>query len=125
MTPNALAVDEDIEFPSADGNPMSENTRQDEAIVTLKGNIEAFAPLDAFVAGGHLIHVDRRDRNARQAPDVYVAFGRPRGHRGSNKLWREDGVFPQVNFEALAPSDTADEMARKRGFYFRHGAEGY
>jgi Uma2 family endonuclease len=125
MNPHPLALDEDHEFPSSDGKPMAENTRQYEAIVTLKGNIEAFAPDTAFVAGDHLIYVDRRDRTARQAPDVYVAFGRPRGHRGSYKLWREDGVFPQVVFEVLAPSNTDDEMARKRAFYFRHGAEEY
>jgi Uma2 family endonuclease len=125
MTPNTLAPDVDHEFPSSDGTPMSENTRQYEAIVTLKGNIEAFAPATAFVAGDHLIYVDLTDGTARQAPDVYVAFGRPRGHRGSYKLWEEDGVFPQVVFEVLAPSNTAAEMRAKRAFYFRYGAEEY
>jgi Uma2 family endonuclease len=104
---------------------MAENTRQYEAIVTLKGNIEAFAPESAFVAGDHLIYVDSRDPTARQAPDVYVAFGRPRGHRGSYKVWEEDNVFPQVVFEVLGPSNTAAEMRAKRRFYFQYGAEEY
>jgi Uma2 family endonuclease len=125
MTPNAPAAEPDHEFPSSDGKPMAENTRQYEAIVTLKGNVEAFAPRDAFVAGDHLIYVDRTDPTACQAPDVYVAFGRPRGHRPSYKLWLEDGVFPQVIFEVLGPSNTDDEMAAKRAFYFGHGAEEY
>jgi Uma2 family endonuclease len=125
MTANILAPEPDLEFPSSDGKPMSENTRQYEAIVTLKGNIEAFAPSDAFVAGDHLIYVDRRDPPACQAPDVYVAFGRPRGHRPCYKVWEEDGVFPQVVFEVVAPSNTNDEMERKRAFYFQHGAEEY
>lgn len=112
-------------FPDSDGQPMAENTRQYEAIVTLKGNIEAFVPADAFVAGDHLIYVDSRDPAARQAPDVYVAFGRPRGHRGSYKVWEEDGVFPHVVFEVLGPSNTAGEMRAKRRFYFTHGAEEY
>ncbi len=112
-------------FPDSDGQPMAENTRQYEAIVTLKGNIEAFAPADAFVAGDHLIYVDSRDPAARQAPDVYVAFGRPRGHRGGYKLWEEANVFPQVVFEVLGPSNTAAEMRAKRRFYFNHGAEEY
>ena len=112
-------------FPDSDGQPMAENTRQYEAIVTLKGNIEAFAPADAFVAGDHLIYVDERDPTARQAPDVYVAFGRPRGHRGSYKVWEEGSVFPQVIFEVLGPSNTAAEMREKRRFYFNHGAEEY
>jgi Uma2 family endonuclease len=104
---------------------MAENTRQYEAVVTLKGNIEAFTPRSAFVAGDHLIYVDPTDPTERQAPDVYVAFGRPRGHRGSYKLWDEDGVFPQVVFEVLGPSNTPKEMAEKRQFYFGHGAEEY
>ena len=112
-------------FPDSDGQPMAENTRQYEAIVTLKGNIEAFAPADAFVAGDHLIYVDARDPTARHAPDVYVAFGRPRGHRGSYKVWEEGDVFPQVIFEVLGPGNTAAEMRAKRRFYFHHGAEEY
>jgi Uma2 family endonuclease len=112
-------------FPDSDGRPMAENTRQYEAIVSLKGNIEAFAPATAFVAGDHLIYVDPLDPAERLAPDVYVAFGRPRGHRGSYKLWEEGGVFPQVVFEVLGPSNTAAEMSEKRQFYFRHGAEEY
>jgi Uma2 family endonuclease len=112
-------------FPDSDGQPMAENTRQWEAIATLKGNIEAFTPETAFVAGDNLIYVDPTDPAERQAPDVYVAFGRPRGHRGSYKLWDEDGVFPQVVFEVLGPSNTPAEMAKKREFYFGYGAEEY
>ncbi len=115
----------ELEFPDSDGQPMAENTRQWEAIATLKQNIEAFTPRTAFVAGDNLIYVDPLDPTERQAPDVYVAFGRPRGHRGSYKLWDEDGVFPQVVFEVLGPSNTPAEMARKRAFYFGHGAEEY
>ncbi|MCE9566521.1 MAG: Uma2 family endonuclease [Planctomycetes bacterium] len=114
----------ELEFPDSDGLPMSENTRQYEAIVTLKGNIEAFTP-NAFVAGDHLIYVDSRDPTARYAPDVYVAFGRPRGHRGSYKLWQEENVFPQVVFEVLGPSNTEAEMKDKRQFYFDHGSKEY
>jgi Uma2 family endonuclease len=125
MTPILPVPPFGLVFPDSDGQPMAENTRQYEAIVTLKGNIEAFAPESAFVAGDHLIYVDERDPTRRQAPDVYVAYGRPRGHRGSYKLWEEENVFPQVVFEVLGPSNTAAEMRGKRKFYFAHGAEEY
>ena len=114
-----------VAFPDSDGKPMAENTRQYEAIVTLKGNIEAFAPATAFVAGDHLIYTDPHDSTVCQAPDVYIAFDRPRGHRGSYKVWEEGGVFPQVIFEVLGPSNTAREMHAKRRFYFGHGSEEY
>ena len=115
----------ELVFPDSDGKPMAENTRQYEAIVTLKGNIEAFAPASAFVAGDHLIYVDPTDTAECLAPDVYVAFGRPRGHRGSYKVWEESGIFPQVVFEVLGPSNTPKEMHDKREFYFGHGTEEY
>ncbi len=122
---NSPVTAPELVFPDSDGLPMAENTRQYEAIVTLKGNVEAFAPATAFVAGDHLIYVDPLDPTERQAPDVYVAFDRPRGHRGSYKLWEEAGVFPQVVFEVLGPSNTETEMRAKRAFYFGHGAEEY
>jgi Uma2 family endonuclease len=115
----------ELVFPDSDGQPMAENTRQWEAIATLKGNIEALTPRTAFVAGDHLIYTNPRDPAERQAPDVYVAFGRPRGHRGSYMVWEEENVFPQVVFEVLGPSNTATEMEDKRRFYFHHGAEEY
>ncbi|OWK38138.1 Uma2 family endonuclease [Fimbriiglobus ruber] len=114
-----------VVFPDSDGKPMSDNTKQYECIVTLKGNIEAVLPDTAFVAGDNLIYPDPTDPGVCQAPDVYVAFGRPRGHRGSYKVWEEGGIFPQVIFEVLSPSNTAAEMRRKRAFYEQHGADEY
>jgi Uma2 family endonuclease len=121
---SALTVPE-LVFPDSDGKPMAENTLQFDTIVTLKGNIEVIARSTAFVAADNLIYVDPRDPTARQAPDVYVAFGRPRGHRGSYKVWEEGNVFPQVIFEVLGPSNTPAEMEARRRFYFTHGAEEY
>ncbi len=59
------------------------------------------------------------------APDAMVAFGRPKGDRGSYLQWREGGVAPQVVFEVLSPQNTRREMDRKRAWYFRHGVEEY
>src|SRR5207244_3009921 len=59
------------------------------------------------------------------APDVYVAIGRPKGHRGSYQQWNEGGVTPQVVFEVLSPSNRGAEMARKMSFYDRYGVEEY
>jgi hypothetical protein len=54
---------------------------------------------------------------------VDVSFGRPKGYRGSYKVWEEGGVFPQVVFEVWSPGSTRTEMERKREWYERHGAE--
>ncbi len=118
---------ESVVYPDRDGKRMADNTRQYEWIVTIKGNLDAICIGDraAFVAGDNLIYPVRNDPTIRTAPDVYVAFGRPRGHRGSYRVWEEDGVFPQVVFEVLSPGNTPREMDRKRQFYRRYGAEEY
>ncbi|MBY0459720.1 MAG: Uma2 family endonuclease [Gemmataceae bacterium] len=122
-----MASDADVEYPDSDGQPMSDNTLQYEWIVALKGNLELlFADRpDVFVAGDNLIYPVRGNNKVRQAPDVYVAFGRPKGHRGSYKVWAEGDVFPQVVFEVWSPGNRAGEMSRKRAFYRQYGAEEY
>ena len=61
----------------------------------------------------------------RLAPDVMVAFGRPKGDRGSHRQWVEGNVAPQVVFEVLSPGNRAGEMAKKLLFYEAHGVEEY
>src|SRR5207237_366550 len=59
----------------------------------------------------------------RMGPDVLVAFGRPKGTRGSYKQWVEGGIAPQVVFEVLSPGNRAGELKRKFHFYQRHAVE--
>ncbi len=115
------------EYPDSDGKPMADNTLQFDWIAILKWNAEAqFRDRpDVFVAGDHLIYPAEGDADTRQAPDVYVAFGRPKGDRGSYRVWEEGGVFPQVVFEVWSPNNRQQQMEDKRDFYERYGAEEY
>jgi len=61
----------------------------------------------------------------RTAPDVMVAFGRPKGYRGSYKQWEEAEIAPQVVFEVLSPGNRQTETIRKFRFYERYGVEEY
>ena len=112
-------------FPDSDGKPVADNTLQFEWLSTIKWNLEHLFENDptVFVAGDNLIYPDETDPGVRQAPDVYVAFGRPKGYRGSYKVWEEGGVFPQVVFEVWSPGNTIAEMDAKREFYEKYGAE--
>ncbi|HEY9644598.1 MAG TPA: hypothetical protein V6C57_29145 [Coleofasciculaceae cyanobacterium] len=47
------------------------------------------------------------------APDVLVAFDRPKGKRDAYKQWEENGIAPQVVFEILSPDNTKAKMNRK------------
>jgi Uma2 family endonuclease len=80
---------------------------------------------DVFVAGDLLWYPVEGDNKTRVAPDAMVAFGRPKGYRGSYMQWKEDDVAPQVVFEVLSPGNRRAEMAKKQVFYNRFGVEEY
>jgi Uma2 family endonuclease len=120
-----LAID--ARFPDSDGKPMADNTEQFSWIVLIKENLEIlFADrADVFVAGDLLWYPIKSRLASPVAPDAMVAFGRPKGRRGSYKQWEENNVAPQVVFEILSPSNTAEEMEEKRAWYEKYGVEEY
>jgi Uma2 family endonuclease len=116
-----------IIYPESDGQPIAENTLQFRWIVTIEGGLDALFMDDpnVFVAGDLLWYPVEGKPNIRNAPDVMVVFGRPKGDRGSYMQWLENGIAPQVVFEILSPGNRAGEMERKFQFYERHGVEEY
>jgi Uma2 family endonuclease len=116
-----------VVYPESDGLPMAENTLQFEWISTLKWGYEALFRDEpqVFVAGDLLWYPVEGEPGTRTAPDVLVAFGRPKGYRGSYRQWEEGGVGPQVVFEVLSPGNTKAEMIDKFLFYDEYGVEEY
>ncbi len=116
-----------IVYPESDGEPMADNTKQFRKIVTIEGNLERlFAQRqDVFVAGDLLWYPVEGNNQIRRAPDAMVAFGRPKGDRGSYMQWRENNIAPQVVFEVLSPGNRAQEMQDKLSFYDFYGVEEY
>lgn len=117
----------DIIYPDSDGQPMADNTKQFELIVLIKKNLDLLFANDAnvFVAGDLLWYPTEGNNKLRVAPDVMVAFGRPKGDRGSYQQWKEDNIAPQVVFEILSPGNTPKEMTNKYRFYQSYGVEEY
>ena len=116
-----------IVYPETDGLPMAENTVQFRWIVLVKDNLEAiFADQDdVFVAGDHFWYPVEGQPGIRVAPDIMVAFGRPKGDRRSYLQWEEGGVAPQVVWEILSPGNRHGEMVAKFQFYEHYGVEEY
>ncbi|UFP92650.1 Uma2 family endonuclease [Gloeobacter morelensis] len=116
-----------LQYPDSDGLPMSDNTEQFRWIVYIKEGLDWLFVDDpgVFVAGDLLWYPVEGDNKTRQAPDAMVAFGRPKGRRGSYRQWEEGNVAPQVVFEVLSPGNTLTEMGRKLRFYERFGVEEY
>jgi Uma2 family endonuclease len=125
LTPLAAAAD--IVYPESDGRPMADNTLQFRRIVTIEGGLEVEFADDpnVFVAGDLLWYPVEGHPEISTAPDVIVAFGRPKGDRRSYLQWREGNIPPQVVFEVLSETNTVPEMSRKLTFYQRYGVEEY
>jgi Uma2 family endonuclease len=106
---------------------MADNTKQFVWITVLFGNLAALFRdrQDVFVCGNQFWYPVEGHPEVVNAPDVYVVFGRPKGHRRSWKQWEEGGVPMTVVFEVLSPKNTAREMEEKRLFYEHYGVEEY
>lgn len=115
----------DLQYPESDGKPVADNTLQFSLMMKIQGGLDSlFDRSDVFVAGD-LFWYPVEGSLVRQAPDVMVVFGRPKGHRRSYKQWEEDYIAPQVVFEILSRSNTRREMEEKFSFYERHGVAEY
>jgi Uma2 family endonuclease len=117
----------EIIYPDCDGQPMSDNTKQFRWIVTIKENLELLFAQNSnvFVAGDLLWYPVEGNNTVRNAPDVLVAFDRPKGDRGSYRQWEENNIPPQVVFEILSPGNRMGEMSKKLRFYEQYGVEEY
>jgi Uma2 family endonuclease len=115
-------------YPDSDGEPMAENQEQYDWITRLCGHLTVLFVKDGLgvVAADNFIYPVQGQPTIVQAPDVYVALGRPTDPpRLSYRVWEEGGVFPQVIFEVLSPSNTPAIMQRRRTFYETYGALEY
>ena len=114
-----------IIYPDSDGKPMSDNTKQFQLIVKIQGGIDALFKdnENVFVAGDLLWYPVEGDNKTRQAPDTMVAFGRPKGDRGSYQQWLEDNIAPQVVFEIISPGNRMREIFKLFKFYDNYGVE--
>ena len=131
----SLAIDDDLLYPDSDGKPLADNTTQLRLIFTIKGGLDALFKerTDVFIAADLLWYpvqltqqqILEQEDPQKQAPDVMVVVGRPKGDRGSYKQWQEDNIPPQVAFEILSPSNKKKEMQIKFEFYQQHGIEEY
>ena len=130
MTPFAPPLDAEAlrsMYPERDGRAMSDNTKQARWIILLYNNLMRLfsARADVFIAADNLWYPVEGNNKERQAPDVYVVFGRPKGDRGSYMQWLEGDVPLTVVFEIRSPGNTDEEMIKKHLFYDQHGVEEY
>ena len=124
--PYAPSLVEDPRYPSSDGQPMAESTQQAETMREAAGGLQVFFRdrKDVFVASDLLIYYREAVPAMRVAPDVFVAFGAPKGHRMNYKLW-EEGRPPDFVVEVASPTTVKEDVERKPGLYARIGVREY
>lgn len=127
LSPPAKPVVQPIIYPESDGKPMADNSKQFRYITTIEGNLEILLEENenVFIAGDMLWYPVEDHSEIAQAPDVMVAFGRPKGDRGSYLQWQEGNIPPQVVFEIWSRGNRKGEMDNKFAFYERYGVEEY
>ncbi|NES65997.1 MAG: Uma2 family endonuclease [Okeania sp. SIO2D1] len=119
-------IHSEIVYADSDGQPMADNTVQFRWIMVIYHNLAwLFAENPEVFVAGDLLWYPVQGDSSRQAPDIMVAFGVPKGDRGSYKQWKENNIAPQVVFEILSPGNTLKEMSKKLLFYDNHGVEEY
>ncbi|MBF0449517.1 MAG: Uma2 family endonuclease [Candidatus Magnetomorum sp.] len=117
----------EIIYPESDGKPMADNTVQYKKIVMIKENLERLFAHDdhVFIAADLFWYTVKGNIHKKLAPDVMVAFGRPKGDRRSYLQWKEGNIPPQIVFEILSHNNTTSEMKEKFNFYEQYGVEEY
>ena len=117
----------EVLYPDSDGEPIAKNTIQYQHIIAIQVGLDAmFANNpDVFVAADLLWYPVEGRPDIKNTLDLMVAYGRPKGDRGSFRQWEEDGVAPQVVFKIIPPGATAAEMRSRRMFYNRYGVAEY
>ena len=116
-----------IEYPSSDGEPMSENQWQLDAMIDAINVLRThFADCPGvYVSGDLLIYYEEGNPRARVAPDVFVVVGAPKHLRMNYKLWEEPGP-PDFVLEVVASAGTRREaQGPKRALYARLGIREY
>lgn len=117
----------EVLYPGLDGEPIAKNTIEYQYIVAIQVGLDAMFARnpDVFVAANLPWYPMEWRPDINNTTDVMVAFGRPKGARGSYRQWEEGGVAPQVVFKIITPGASVAEMRLKRMFYNRHGVAEY
>ena len=122
-----VSLTEEVDYPSYDGIPMADNTDQAEAIVNAFHTVRAYfwEREDVFVAVNLLLYYREGDNETRVTPDVMVAFGRPKGYRGSYKIWEEGNHPPDWVLEVASEGTVKVDVEVKPGTYAEIGVREY
>ena len=121
MTTTTNLAATNIEYPSADGEPVAETYLHLYAILTTLEVLKQFLTgRQATVLANQFLYYAQGFPKLRVAPDVMVIFDVPPGGRDNYKVW-EEGQVPQVVFEMTSKGTQKQDQEQKKLLYEQLG----
>lgn len=122
----AIPWHQEIEYPTADGQPMAETTLHRKIMSDMIEGLERrFKDVpDAWVGGNLFLYYEKGNPRAVVAPDVLLVHGVSKWDRPVYKLW-EEGRAPSLVIEVTSNSTRDEDLNDKKDDYRRLGVEEY
>jgi Uma2 family endonuclease len=122
---SAFPLEQEIEYPTSDGQPMAETTLHRKVMTDLIGALErryADVP-DVWVGGNLFLCYEKGNPSATVAPDVLLAKGVTKWDRPNYLLWEERP--PSLVVEVTSRSTRREDERKKKALYERIDVEEY
>jgi Uma2 family endonuclease len=118
---------EEIDYPSGDGEPMAESDITCYYLFYALGALRLFFQerSDVYVSANSFIYYEQGNKKAVVSPDIYVVFGASNRQRRNYKLWRENGVAPQFVLEVTSETTQEKDQEIKPDIYKELGVIEY
>jgi Uma2 family endonuclease len=122
---SAFPLEQEIEYPTSDGQPMAETTLHRKVMSDLIESLErryAGVP-DVWVGGNLFLCYEKGNPAAIVAPDVLLAKGVTKWDRPNYLLWEERP--PSLVVEVTSRKTRREDLRDKKPLYERLGVEEY
>lgn len=122
----AIPLQQDVEYPYSDGQPMAESE------IHLNEMLDLIAALrrryqdhpNVYVAGNMFLYYRKGDPRSVVAPDIFLVREVPKRERKVYKLW-EEGRAPSLVVEVTSDSTSDEDVGKKKACYEILGVEEY
>jgi Uma2 family endonuclease len=118
---------EEIEYPSSDGEPMAESDITRDYITYGVEALKLYfqGSSDVYVSANSFVYYEEGNKAAVVAPDVYVVFGVRKRQRDNYKIWKEAGIAPQFVLEITSETTQDVDQETKPEIYQGLGVREY
>lgn len=122
----AIPLQQDVEYPYSDGQPMAESDlHRDEMVDLIKALQRRYQDQsDVYIAGNLFLYYRKGDPRSVVAPDVFLVQGVPNHQRKTYKLW-EEGQVPSLVIEVTSDTTRDEDLDKKKNTYEALSVEEY